>query len=78
MTVKYDQIYTPNGYSTRAICYATADELTDNNDGTYSVIDTDLAASFTTGSEIIVVDAPGKVLFWDAATSLAHDWTASA
>ena len=28
------------------------------------------------GSEIVVIDAPGKLLFWDRAGGLAHDWTA--
>ena len=78
MTVKYDQIYTPTGYNTRAICWAMSSELTDNNDGTYTVNDTDLSATFETGSEIIVIDKPGTVLFYDAETELAHDWTASA
>lgn len=77
MKVKYDQIYTPTGYSTRACVWCTTSELTDNNDGTYSFVDTDLAATFETGSEIVVIDKPGTVLFYDAETELAHDWTAT-
>lgn len=60
---------------TRAHAWAMSDELTDNGDGTYSIIDAEIAHSFGTGSEIIVIDIPGKLLFWDADTQLAYDWT---
>lgn len=62
---------------TRAHAWAMSSELTDNGDGTYSIIDTEIADSFGTGSEIIVIDIPGKLLFWDAETQLAYDWTGS-
>lgn len=61
---------------TRAICYAMLDELTDNGDGTYSFVDTAKAATFGVGSEIIVIDSPGKLLFVGD-DGLAYDWTAS-
>lgn len=45
-------------------------------DGTYTVNDQSVAAVLGDGSEIIVIDQPGMILFWDAGSRLAYDWTA--
>lgn len=78
MKINYEQCYEGGTkWTTRAHAWAMSSELTDNGDGTYSIIDTEIADSFGTGSEIIVIDIPGKLLFWDAETQLAYDWTGS-
>ena len=69
--------YMSDAQKPRACAWCMSDELTDNGDGTYSIKDAEAAASFGEGSEIIVIDLPGKLLFWDAENSLAYDWTAS-
>lgn len=69
--------YLSDAQKPRAIAWCMSSELTDNNDGTYSINDASTAASLGEGSEIIVIDVPGKLLFWDAENSLAYDWTAS-
>ena len=69
--------YLTTALQPRALVWCKSSELTDNNDGTYTVNDSALAATLGTGSEIIVIDIPGKFLFYDAATQLAHDWTAT-
>ena len=69
--------YVPMDFGeTRAICYAMLDELTDNNDGTYSFVDTDLGETLGVGSEVVVIDSPGKLLFVGD-DGFAYDWTAS-
>ena len=45
--------------------------------GTYTLKDADLAACLGHGSELIVMDEPGRLLFWDAENRVAYDWTAS-
>ena len=67
--------YLTNCKQPRAIAWCMSDELTDNNNGTYSVIDTELAATLGTGSEIIVMDLPTIRLYYNADTNLAYDWT---
>lgn len=53
-------------------------ELTDGqNEGTYELVDADIAASLGDGSDIVVMDVPGRVLFWNAAERVAYDWTAT-
>ncbi len=44
--------------------------------GTYTLNDAALAAELGEGSEIIVMDKPGTVLFWDKEDQIAYDWTA--
>ena len=44
--------------------------------GTYTFADAAVNAELGEGSEIVVIDAPGRLLFWDSAAGLARDWTA--
>lgn len=62
----------------RADVWAMSSELTDNNDGTYSFKDDDIAEKIGTGSQIIVMDKPTIVLLYDADTKLAYDWSTAA
>ena len=59
----------------RADVWCMSTELSDNGDGTYSFADATAAAKIGTGSQIVVIDKPGLVLFYDAASALAYDWT---
>ncbi len=43
--------------------------------GTYTLNDAALAAELGEGSEIIVMDKAGMILYWDAAIAKAYDWT---
>ena len=67
--------YLSNCKQPRAIAWCMSDELTDNHNGTYTVIDTELVATLGTGSEIFVMDLPTIKLYFDATTQLAYDWT---
>lgn len=52
-------------------------ELSDGQTaGTYTFTDAAVNAQLGEGSEIVVIDAPGKLLFWDSVGRLAYDWTA--
>ena len=44
--------------------------------GTYRLNDTAVAGELGFGSELVVIDAPGRVLFWDDGDQRAFDWTA--
>ena len=56
--------------------WCLASELTaGQTDGTYTVNDAAVAAELGEGSEILVIDAPGRLLFWDSVGHLAYDWT---
>ena len=59
----------------RALVWCMSADLTDNNDGTYSLKDTDIAATLGDGSEIVVMDLPTIKLYYDAENKLAYDWT---
>lgn len=57
--------------------WCLASELTAGQTaGTYTFEDAAVEAELGEGSEIVVIDAPGRLLFWDSANRLAHDWTA--
>ena len=57
--------------------WCMSSELTaGQTDGTYTLNNRATAAKLGEGSEIIVIDQPGKLLFWDAENQLAYDWTA--
>ncbi|MBQ7144304.1 MAG: hypothetical protein IJR65_04030 [Oscillospiraceae bacterium] len=43
--------------------------------GTYQLNDTAVAGELGFGSELVVIDKPGTVLFWDDAAALAYEWT---
>jgi hypothetical protein len=44
--------------------------------GTYTFKDASLNTRLGEGSEIVVMDKPGMVLFWSKAGHIAYDWTA--
>ena len=51
-------------------------ELKDGQEaGTYDLVDTCKAAELGDGSDIVVMDVPGQVLFWRASQQVAYDWT---
>ena len=59
--------------------WCVSDELVEGTGadaGTYTFVDTTTAGFLGTGTEIIVIDKPGKMLFWDAENGVAYDWTA--
>ena len=72
MTIKYHNDWSAPIAEARCL----ASELTDNNDGTYTINDDAIAQNpqFGTGSEIIAVDLPGVKLYWDADSGVAYDW----
>lgn len=76
MTIKYQFDWTEPIAQARCL----ASELTDNGDGTYSIKDSAISdnPAFGTGSEIIAVDLPGKLLYWDSESALAYDWNYTA
>ena len=60
----------------RCKVWLKSDEITDGDStGTYTIDDEALAAKMATGSEIIVMDKPGTILYFDSETQLAYDWT---
>ena len=67
---------TEDSYRGQAWCMSS--ELTDNGDGTYTINDERAAAMLGggLGSEIIVIDSPGKLLFVGD-DGVAYDWTSS-
>lgn len=62
-------------YGKHSTVWAMLDELTDNGDGTYNVNDQNIADMMPQGSEIIVINKPGLLLFWDPSTQKAYDWS---
>ena len=59
-----------DGETIRHRVYCLEDEL--EQDGDSYVFKN--GRTFGDGSEIIVMDSPGKVLFWDATNSVGYDW----
>ncbi len=56
--------------------WVRSDELTAGaTAGTYTLVDDDAAAQLGFGSEIIVIDEPGRILFWDDQEGAAYDWS---
>lgn len=49
-------------------------ELVDNGNNTYYFKEEE-PKEIGYGSEVIVVDSPGKLLFYDSDTHLLYDWT---
>lgn len=58
----------------RAQVWCVSSEITEQNDGTYTFNET-IPPAIGTGSEIIVMDAPGLALFYDADAGKAYNWT---
>ena len=69
--------YLSTALQPRALVWCTSDEITDNGDGTYTINDAQIASTIGTGSEIMVMDKPGTMLYYSAEISLAYDWTSS-
>ena len=42
--------------------------------GTWTLSDETLAATLGDGSELLVMDVPGRLLFWDKENQVAYDW----
>lgn len=61
----------------RATAWCIESELTAGADNTYTINDPDDAAKLGTGSDIIVIDKPGLILFYDAENAVAYDWSNS-
>lgn len=56
--------------------WAKSSELTAGlSDGSYIINDSAVAGELGFGSEIIVIDKPGTVLFYDDVDGLAYEWT---
>ena len=73
--MNYERVYDCARPRHRVWCKSS--ELTEGStSGTFTFNDSAMAAELGEGSEIIVMDLPGKVLFWDKAEQLAYDWTA--
>lgn len=72
MKINFEQCYEGGTtWTARAQAWAMSNELIDNGDGTYTLPET-----LPQGSEVIVIDSPGKLLFVGD-DGLAYDWTAS-
>lgn len=71
MNVKY--LYDAVG--PRAQVWCVSDELTAEQDGSYTFKETP-SKQIGTGSEIIVMDVPGLLLFYDADREKAYNWGA--
>lgn len=59
----------------RVYCLST--ELVDGGDGSFTFSDTSMNAKLGDGSEIIVMDQPGTLLFWDATNQKGYNWGAT-
>lgn len=42
--------------------------------GTYTLVDSNLAAKLADGATIIIMDEPGLILFWSAQDQIAYSW----
>ena len=62
-----------DGDTVRQCVYCIGEELEKNGD-TYTFKN---GRTFGDGSEIIVMDVPGKMLLWDTTNSVGYDWTKS-
>ncbi len=69
----YDSTNTPRHQA----WLTTSDITAGDTPGTYTLNDSDAAAMLGYASEIIVMDMPGTILFWDSDNQIAYDWTAS-
>lgn len=59
----------------RARIWCKSSEITKEADGSY-VFNHPIPSGVGTGSEIIVIDVPGLMLFYDAESGKAYAWTA--
>ena len=53
----------------------TNDEIEANDDGTFDILDSEVAETLGFGSEIYVIDVPGMILFWDNNEGVAYNWS---
>lgn len=70
--MKIERIMEGNLDRHRAWC--KIDELTKDSDGNYSINKTADAALLEEASEIIVMDSPGMMLYWDAEGQKGYVW----
>lgn len=76
MLVKYDEYFIGGKVlNSRAQVWCLLDELTDNEDGTFSISDSDISDTLGFGSEIYVIDVPCMILFWDNNDGVAYNWS---
>lgn len=58
--------------------WVSSDELTAGTiDGTWTLVDTDMAEKLGFGSEIFVIDKAGTILLWDSENQCATVWAGS-
>lgn len=60
--------------SPKATVWCKSSEITQQIDGSYT-FNNPVPSGVGTGSEIIVIDSPGMMLFYDADEGKAYDWT---
>lgn len=70
--MKIERIMEGNMDRHRAWC--KIDELTKDSDGNYAINKTEDADALGDASEIIVMDSPGMMLYWDAEAQKAYVW----
>ncbi|MBO7731577.1 MAG: hypothetical protein J6S67_03470 [Methanobrevibacter sp.] len=76
MRVKYDEYFIGGKMlNTRAQVWCKSDEIEANDDGTFDLLDSEVAETLGFGSEIYVIDVPGMILFWDNNEGVAYNWT---
>ena len=74
--VKYDEYFIGGKMlNTRAQVWCKSDEIEANADGTFDLLDSEVAETLGFGSEIYVIDVPGMILFWDNTEEVAYNWT---
>lgn len=57
----------------RAQVWCSSNEITEQNDGSYT-FNTPVPPAVGTGSEITVIDVPGLFLYYDADAEKAYNW----
>ena len=70
--MKIERIMEGNMDRHRAWC--KTDEITKDKDGNYTLNNTADAAALGDASEIIVMDSPGMMMYWDAEAKKAYVW----
>ena len=75
MRIKYEDYAVGSTLKARATVWCLSEEIEDNGDGTYGLVDTEAAESLGFGSEILVIDNEGLFLFWDDGNGCAYNWS---
>lgn len=71
--MNYETLYSP-AHLRHRVWVKISDLTAGASDGTYTLNDTDIANMLGDGSEIIVIDQPGMLLFWSATDKLGYQW----